>query len=267
MTLKFGVLEWVPNTVPLRQLICDEMSKDALFKSANAAAFSRANDVCFPKLRGSAEMRAWIPWKESKDIHSSYHLNYIKKGISEACLTWESVQRKIPQDYLRRRFASMSHSTESFFAYRKEFMKSFSVSSIYGYVCGIGDRHLNNVLIDTKTGSVVQIDFDISFGKGSILLGVPELIPFRLTPQILAVLEPLEGSIHLRPYMVDVLSALRRNVSVQKLANALDIYLNDPISDWVKTSKEREDTGKKNKEDWEPKRRIENTLRSNMYCY
>ena len=45
---------------------------------------------------------------------------------------------------------------------------------------GIGDRHAQNVLIDTVTGELVQIDFGIVLEQGKSL-ATPETVPFRLT--------------------------------------------------------------------------------------
>jgi DNA-dependent protein kinase catalytic subunit len=55
-----------------------------------------------------------------------------------------------------------------------------AVFSIASYLIGIGDRHLENFLIDTTDGEVLGIDFGIAFGS-SIHLSIPELMPFRLT--------------------------------------------------------------------------------------
>ena len=53
----------------------------------------------------------------------------------------------------------------------------FSAAS---YLIGIGDRHLENFLVDTTDGEVLGIDFGIAFGSG-VHLSIPELVPFRLT--------------------------------------------------------------------------------------
>lgn len=49
-----------------------------------------------------------------------------------------------------------------------------------GYMLGLGDRHLDNILLDLQSGEVVHIDFNLAFDKG-LQLRVPEIVPFRLT--------------------------------------------------------------------------------------
>ena len=60
-----------------------------------------------------------------------------------------------------------------------------------GYLLGLGDRHLDNILLDTRSGEVVHIDYNIIFDRG-LQLRVPEIVPFRLTPmpQVKPALEP-----------------------------------------------------------------------------
>ena len=50
---------------------------------------------------------------------------------------------------------------------------------------GIGDRHLNNLLIHTPSGRILPIDFGHAFGTATTLLPIPELMPFRMTRQVL----------------------------------------------------------------------------------
>lgn len=59
--------------------------------------------------------------------------------------------------------------------------------SIIGYIIGLGDRHLDNVLVDLNSGEVVHIDYNVCFEKGKTLR-VPEKVPFRMTPNIKAAL-------------------------------------------------------------------------------
>lgn len=59
-------------------------------------------------------------------------------------------------------------------------MHAFSSLWQVGYMLGLGDRHLDNLLLDKHTGRVVHIDYNIVFDKGQ-QLRVPEIVPFRLT--------------------------------------------------------------------------------------
>lgn len=103
----------------------------------------------------------------------------------------------------------MSPSAEAFLTLRTECAKSLAVSSLFGYILGLGDRHLDNLLLDQKTGGIVQIDFGICFGMGTSVLHVPELLPFRLTRQMTGMFRPLDGTNLLRHYMIGVLRAIR----------------------------------------------------------
>ena len=52
-----------------------------------------------------------------------------------------------------------------------------------GHILGLGDRHGDNILLDTTTGECVHVDFDCLFDKG-LTLPTPEVVPFRLTTNI-----------------------------------------------------------------------------------
>ena len=83
-----------------------------------------------------------------------------------------------------RRLLDMASGPEAFFSIRSQFARSLSAFSAAAYILGIGDRHLGNFLIDQTDGTVVGIDFGLAFGCG-LGLPVPELIPFRMTRQVL----------------------------------------------------------------------------------
>ena len=53
-------------------------------------------------------------------------------------------------------------------AARMRYTRSVAVSSMVGHILGIGDRHTSNILVHTKTGEVVQIDFGIVFEQGKV---------------------------------------------------------------------------------------------------
>jgi len=49
-----------------------------------------------------------------------------------------------------------------------------------GHIVGLGDRHGENLLLDSVSGDIVHVDFSCLFDKG-ITLQQPEVVPFRLT--------------------------------------------------------------------------------------
>ena len=56
------------------------------------------------------------------------------------------------------------------------------------------------------SGRLVPIDFGYAFGAATELLPIPELVPFRLTRQLIGVLEPLGVSGILEDVMTNILS-------------------------------------------------------------
>ena len=115
-------------------------------------------------------------------------------------------------------------------------MKSIAVFSIASYLIGIGDRHLENFLVDITDGEVLGIDFGIAFGSG-VDLTTPELMPFRLTQQIEGVIapHPLEGAY--KQTMVHTLRALRKHKSL--ILDTCDIFVKEPLLDWTKEAKKK----------------------------
>ncbi|KAL7669694.1 hypothetical protein ACOME3_010340 [Neoechinorhynchus agilis] len=90
------------------------------------------------------------------------------------------------------------------------FTRSSAVMSMFGMLLGLGDRHLNNILCDFKTGETVHIDFNVCFDSG-LGLDNPETVPFRLTQNIVYAFGPhgLDGNF--RQDCQNVISALRHS--------------------------------------------------------
>lgn len=84
-------------------------------------------------------------------------------------------------------------------------------------------------------GRVIGIDFGHAFGTATQFLMIPELMPFRLTPQLLGVMAPdlsPDGRTcgYLKHTMVHVLAALQHSRAL--LLDALDVFVQDPILNW-----------------------------------
>lgn len=49
------------------------------------------------------------------------------------------------------------------FERRLAYTNSVATTSMIGYILGIGDRHVSNILIDKKTADLIHIDFGKEF--------------------------------------------------------------------------------------------------------
>ena len=67
---------------------------------------------------------------------------------------------------------------------RLAYTRSCATSSMIGYILGLGDRHIQNILVDQNTAELVHIDFGFAFEQSKIL-PTPETVPFRLTRDII----------------------------------------------------------------------------------
>lgn len=103
--------------------------------------------------------------------------------------------------------------------------------SMVGHILGLGDRHLDNILIDLCSGDIVHIDYNICFDKG-LRLKIPEIVPFRLTQTMEAALglTGLEGSF--RSNCETVLKVLRMNKDI--ILMLLEVFVWDPLVEWTR---------------------------------
>ncbi|ORZ39994.1 hypothetical protein BCR44DRAFT_1219905 [Catenaria anguillulae PL171] len=88
-------------------------------------------------------------------------------------------------DGIRNTLYLATTSSWSAIQMQRRFAHSVAATSMVGHVLGLGDRHLDNVLLDVANGQVVHIDYNVSFDRGSALR-IPELVPFRLTRSFVA---------------------------------------------------------------------------------
>ena len=110
--------------------------------------------------------------------------------------------------------------------------RSVAAASVMGHLLGLGDRHLDNVLVDLRSGEVVHIDYNIAFDRG-LTLPVPELVPFRLTPVMVAALGPTGTQGAFRLAAEATLSALRSDQGRGVLLGLLEAFVRDPLMEWT----------------------------------
>ena len=162
----------------------------------------------------------------------------VKEGIMAPRSEWPPsvLQRvhhllssQVPTDLFSSQVWLGSSSAASHYQRLKRFNSSLAASSALGYLIGLGDRHLDNILFDSNSAQIVHIDLNVCFDKGE-KLRVRERVPFRLTRAFTqgSGLRGIEGTF--RSALEASLSAFRGRR--EGLASLLESILFDPRVEW-----------------------------------
>ncbi len=130
---------------------------------------------------------------------------------------------------LRHFFLERFEDPDEWFDRRLAYTRSTAAISILGHVLGLGDRHCQNILLDQHTGEVVHIDLGVAFEAGRIL-NVPEVVPFRLTRDIIDGFGILKTEGVFRRCCEFTLDALRQNKDA--IMTLLNVFRYDPLHSW-----------------------------------
>ncbi|CAN0321773.1 unnamed protein product, partial [Ectocarpus sp. 8 AP-2014] len=130
------------------------------------------------------------------------------------------------------RFFFLENFPEPFAWYnsRLTFTRSSAVSSIVGYVLGIGDRHAHNILVHQRTAEVVHIDFGVTFEQGKAL-STPETVPFRLTRDVVDGMGVTGTEGAFRRACDAAMRVLRSDAP--SVLTILEVLLHDPLYRWM----------------------------------
>ena len=152
----------------------------------------------------------------SKNMDDSRALSMFQKYISESC----------SPPVLWRWFAQTYAHPTVWHTAKLTFTRSLALMSMVGYIIGLGDRHLENILIESATGTIVHVDFNLIFNKGEFL-DTPEVVPFRLTHNLVDAMGStgLEG--HFRRTCEEVMRVARSNID--PIMSNLEPFVYDPL--------------------------------------
>lgn len=114
---------------------------------------------------------------------------------------------------------------------RQNYVRTSAVMSMVGYVLGLGDRHGENILLDTGSGDLVHVDFNCLFNRGEEL-EVPEVVPFRLTHNMIDAMGPLGYDGPFRKACETTMRMLRKEQ--ETLRSVLETFIYDPLVEWRK---------------------------------
>lgn len=119
------------------------------------------------------------------------------------------------------------------------------------------------MLICTQNGRVLGIDFGHAFGTATQILLIPELVPFRLTPHIVALMNPLGEKGLFKEVMINFLKLIRKNSN--SLLATMTVFIEEPSIDWLDHAARCSDNSQSTTADvdfqWYPKRKLDQVRR------
>ncbi|XP_030381065.1 serine/threonine-protein kinase Smg1 [Scaptodrosophila lebanonensis] len=224
-----GLISWVDGVTPLFSLYKKWQQRDAQIKqqqqkhrSPNAAAAvpsKRITDMFYNKLSpllAKHNMKVGDPRRQ-------WPLSALRQVFFD-------LSKETPSDLLSRELWCQASSPAEWRQSVRRYTMCMAVMSVIGYVIGLGDRHLDNVLINLSSGDIVHIDYNVCFEKGRTLR-IPEKVPFRLTQNMVHALgiTGIEGAFRLGCEYV--LKVMRRER--ETLLTLLEAFVYDPLVDWT----------------------------------
>ncbi|XP_013115511.2 serine/threonine-protein kinase Smg1 isoform X1 [Stomoxys calcitrans] len=231
-----GLISWVDHCTPLFAIYKKWQQREALLKqqqkerqnsksyepvlqSPTAAATSRPSELFYNKLTPLLAERNM----KVSDPRKQWPIAILKRVLRE-------LSSETPGDLLAKEIWCYSTNSVDWRKSVRRYTMSMAVMSIIGYVIGLGDRHLDNILIKLGTGEIVHIDYNVCFEKGKSLR-VPEKVPFRMSQNLKGALGLVgtEGSYRLA--CSHVLRVLRRER--ETLLTLLEAFVYDPLVDWT----------------------------------
>ncbi|OTF80267.1 serine/threonine-protein kinase-like protein, partial [Euroglyphus maynei] len=135
-----------------------------------------------------------------------------------------------PNDLIAKELWCSSTNSFDHWNLTQNFITSNAIMSVIGYILGLGDRHLDNILLDLTTGEVIHIDYNICFEKGRTLR-VPEMVLCRLTQNIVNTFGVTGVNGTFRISCENVLKILRKGK--ETLLTLLEAFVYDPLIDWT----------------------------------
>ncbi|XP_041828514.1 serine/threonine-protein kinase ATR isoform X3 [Melanotaenia boesemani] len=196
-----GIIEWVNNTAGLRHILTKLYKERGVYLSGK-----ELRKLILPKT---------APFEEKLRIHK------------------EVLCARHPPVFYEWFLRTFPDPT-SWYSSRSAYCRSTAVMSMVGYVLGLGDRHGENILFDSFTGECVHVDFNCLFNKGETF-DVPEVVPFRLTQNMVHAMGPM-GTEGLFRQACEVTLRLMRDQR-EPLMSVLKTFLHDPLVEWSKQAK------------------------------
>jgi FKBP12-rapamycin complex-associated protein len=126
---------------------------------------------------------------------------------------------------------------------RTNYTASLATTSMVGYILGLGDRHLCNIMMNNRTAKLVHIDFGDCFEVAQTRDKFPEKVPFRLTRLLVKALEIGGINSTFRSSSQNMMALLRANSD--QIVGLLSVFTYDPLKQWSNVEVELVEAEKK----------------------
>ncbi|CAH1116639.1 unnamed protein product [Phaedon cochleariae] len=193
-----GLIEWVSNLVGLRPILVSLYTQRGLVMKGKDL-----KEVCCNN-RDSLEKKREVFTKKVLPRHPPILGEWFRKTFPDA---------------------------QSWLTARTAYVRTTAVMSMAGYILGLGDRHGENILLDSTCGDVMHVDFNCLFNKGE-KFDWPERVPFRLTHNMVAAMGPLGVEGVFRKSCACTLRVLRMNANT--LMSIVAPFVYDPLVSWTR---------------------------------
>ncbi|KAL2477059.1 uncharacterized protein Fot_46073 [Forsythia ovata] len=226
-----GLIQWVDNVISIysvfkswqnRVQLAQLSALSADTKNMVPPAVPRPSDMFYGKI---------IPALKEKGIRRVISRRDWPHDVKRKVLL--DLMKEAPKQLLHQELWCASEGFKAFSTKLKRYSGSLAAMSIVGHILGLGDRHLDNILIDFCNGDIVHIDYNVCFDKGQ-RLKIPEIVPFRLTQTIEAALglTGVEGTF--RANCEAVLGVLKKNKDIVLML--LEVFVWDPLVEWTRAN-------------------------------
>jgi phosphatidylinositol kinase/protein kinase (PI-3 family) len=195
-----GLVQWIPGTDTLRHVV--EQSR---------------------KLHGREPMEEYNLTEKLGTTSFDQMLPIQKMQIIETIFS------RVPDSDIADLFWLKAETAEAWLKRTDTFAVSTGMTSIVGYVVGLGDRHPSNLLVDRFSGSVIHIDFGDCFERAAKRSYLPEVVPFRLTRMMVRAMGASGVDGRFWESFVNMSRLLRENQRV--LVMVLAVFVQEPLID------------------------------------
>ena len=229
-----GVIEFVENSISIQDYLYKKVDKEEPEGAHTRYYISKFN----------YNHSSLLPYERAlHTFHSASNAFHSKEKTKEKerllIDLFKKIRTKIIHPVFRFFFIERFPNTCDWFSSRLRYCRHTATNSIVGYILGIGDRHLNNILIDESTGEIIHIDLGIAFDQGKAL-PIMEKVPFRLTNEIIDGMGWMGKEGIFRKTCEESMKVLRKNS--EYLITILKVFMSDPLYNWNLIPKKQRDS-------------------------